>query len=102
MRKKYKSTGFARFIIIMLFLVPIAYIGASYVNGEDGLENIKNIFTGKDKTEKNIDNDNGKPSVSESKVKRLEQRIKALEKENDELRDEIEDQEETIKALKEE
>ena len=102
MRKKYKSTGFAKFIIIMLILAPLAYIGASYANGEDGIKNIKNLFTGKDKTEKTIEEDSPKTSVSESKVKRLEQRIKRLEKENDELRDELEDKEAEIRELKKE
>ena len=43
-RNKFKLTGFARFFIVMMFLAPLAYIGASYYNGEDGIENIKNFF----------------------------------------------------------
>mgnify|MGYP006266152865 CR=1 FL=1 len=46
-RRKYKLTGFARFFIVMLFLAPIAYLAASYINGEDGVENIKSLFSGK-------------------------------------------------------
>ena len=102
MKKKYKSTGFARFIIVMLIVAPLAYLGASYANGEDGIENIKNLFKGKDKTEKSIEDDRPKTSVSESKVKRLEQRIDRLEKENDELRDELEAKEKEIRELKSE
>jgi len=45
--KKFKLTGFARFFFVMIFLAPLAYIGASYANGEDGIENIKNLFKGK-------------------------------------------------------
>jgi hypothetical protein len=41
---KTKMTGFARFFILMLFVVPIAYIGASYYNGQDGVQNIKNLI----------------------------------------------------------
>ena len=44
MRKKYKLTGFARFLIFMLFFAPLSYIGVSYYQGEDGLEKIKNLF----------------------------------------------------------
>jgi len=44
-RRKYKLTGFARFFIVMLFLAPIAYIAASYINGEDGLANVKEFFS---------------------------------------------------------
>lgn len=46
-RKKFKLTGFARFFFVMIILAPLAYIGASYLNGEDGIENIKNLFKGK-------------------------------------------------------
>jgi len=42
--KKLKLTGFARFLIAMVFIIPLAYIGASYYNGEDGVENIKNLI----------------------------------------------------------
>lgn len=45
-RRKYKLTGFARFFIVMLFLAPIAYIAASYINGEDGIANIRQLFSG--------------------------------------------------------
>jgi hypothetical protein len=43
-RRKYKLTGFARFFIVMLFLAPIAYLAASYINGEDGISNIREFF----------------------------------------------------------
>ncbi len=46
-RKKFKMTGFARFFIVMLILAPLAYIGASYANGQDGIENFKDLFKGK-------------------------------------------------------
>ena len=44
MRKKYKITGFARLLIFMIFFAPLAYIGASYYNGEDGIGKIKSLF----------------------------------------------------------
>ena len=46
-----KLTGFARFLIVMVFAAPLAYIGASYYNGEDGIENIKKLL-GLDKKER--------------------------------------------------
>lgn len=36
-----KLTGFSRLLIFLLFFVPIAYVGASYFNGEDPIANIK-------------------------------------------------------------
>jgi len=44
MRSKYKMTGFARFLIFLMIFTPMAYIGASYYNGEDGLEKVKTFI----------------------------------------------------------
>ncbi len=44
-KRKYKLTGFARFFIVLMFLAPIAYLAASYLNGEDGVENIRQLFS---------------------------------------------------------
>ncbi len=45
-RKKFKLTGFARFLLVMIVLAPVAFIGASFYNGEDGIENLKQLFKG--------------------------------------------------------
>ena len=45
-RKKFKLTGFARFLLVMVVLAPLAFIGASFYNGEDGIENLKQLFKG--------------------------------------------------------
>lgn len=50
MSKRLKVTPFARFFLAMLVIAPLAYIGASFLNGQDGLQNIKNLFNG-EKTE---------------------------------------------------
>lgn len=44
MRKKYKMTAFARLLIFMIIFTPLAYIGVSYYNGEDGIAKIKALF----------------------------------------------------------
>ncbi len=44
MARRLKITGFARFFLFLLIAGPLAYLGASYYNGEDGLENIKSLF----------------------------------------------------------
>ncbi len=44
MKSKYKLTGFSRLLVFMLFFAPITYIGASYYNGEDGIEKIKSLL----------------------------------------------------------
>jgi hypothetical protein len=40
-RRKTKLTPFARFFIFLLIAAPLAYLGASYYNGEDGVGKIK-------------------------------------------------------------
>ena len=44
MAKKLKLTAFSRFIFVLVLIVPLAYIGASYYNGEDGIQNIKELI----------------------------------------------------------
>ena len=71
MGKKYKMTGCARIFIILIILAPLAYIGASYFNGEDGLSKITTLFQG----DGNRDSNTSKISKSE-----LENQISKLEK----------------------
>lgn len=44
MASKYKATGCARFFFVLIILAPLAYLGASYFNGEDGIQNIKDLI----------------------------------------------------------
>jgi small-conductance mechanosensitive channel len=44
--RKVRLTGCARFFIIMIVLAPLAFIGASYYNGEDGIENFLKLLRG--------------------------------------------------------
>jgi hypothetical protein len=41
--RPYKTTGCFRFAVFLLIFAPLAYLGASYYNGEDGLGNLKKI-----------------------------------------------------------
>jgi len=40
---KLKMTGFARLIIAMIFIVPLAYLGATFIDGGGGLNEIKEM-----------------------------------------------------------
>jgi hypothetical protein len=44
MSSKYKATGCARFFLVLIILAPLAYLGASYYNGQDGIENVKSLL----------------------------------------------------------
>ncbi|GAB5551090.1 MAG: hypothetical protein Sapg2KO_06810 [Saprospiraceae bacterium] len=71
--KKYQLTGFAKFFIVMLFLVPIAYLSAVYINeGESGINSLFNQSS--DQSEISVERPTSKG---------------ALEKENEVLRDSI-------------
>ncbi len=120
MAKKYKLTGFSRFLVVMLFLVPGAYIGASYYNGEDGIQNIKELIgieSGQSSTSTSTSTPDAPstpstPTTSStteelpSDVKMLQdeltdlrRRIEAMERENKELKDQVFDKNEEIVEL---
>lgn len=67
MAKKSGLTPMGRLIIFLLIGAPLAYIGASYYNGEDGVQNIKNLVSG-NKTENTIEIDPETPRVPTTKV----------------------------------
>jgi len=110
MAKKYKLTGFSRFVVVMLFLVPTAYIGASYYNGEDGIQNLKNLLGIGSETSSTstttpttyVDTDEELPSdvkMLQEELTDLRRRIEAMERENKELKDQIFDKNEEIVEL---
>lgn len=116
MAKKYKLTGFSRFLVVMLFLIPGAYIGASYYNGEDGIQNIKELI-GLDTNESSASTSTSTPATTtttstatdeelpssvkmlQDELKDLRRRIEAMERENKELKDQVFDKNEEIVEL---
>jgi len=82
MRNKYKITGFARLLIFMIFFAPLAYIGASYYQGEDGIEKIKSLFTQTDNssTESQISRKKAEIKKQEIKLEELKKDLKRLER----------------------
>jgi hypothetical protein len=86
MARKLKLTGFARFFILLLILTPIAYMVASYVNGEDGLGNIKRLIGIAEQTDSPAEERKGQTTtlpVETSDTQGLEEQIQAL---NDSIR----------------
>lgn len=76
---KYKTTAFTRLFVFLLILLPILYIVSSYINGEDGLENIKSIFGKEGTIEEQILEKNKKIDKLEKQIKDLRTEIKTLE-----------------------
>ena len=117
--KKFKMTGFARFFIVMLILAPLAYMGASYANGEDGIENLKNLFKGKismgsgasekantqDETTKSVElpvQDTPKSNIDQSEIEARDLKIKALTESNQKLQEELNQTREELNQTREE
>jgi len=99
-----RLTGFTRFLIVMVFLVPIAYIGASYYNGQDGLENFKNLIgLGKKEapaqTQESATSPEGLEKLTELNTK-LNVRITELEVKNAELEGQLDKKDQEIVELK--
>ena len=82
MKAKYKMTGCARFIIFLLFLVPIAYFGSKYLRDSGTWDDIKSKVENRDKNsvERTIEQQDDQNSYQR----------------NDKLREALQNQEEII------
>ncbi len=110
MRRRLRLTGFARFFIVMMFVIPLAYLGASYYRGEDGIQNIKKLLgIGKEHPQQDVtvsetpDTPGQIPSSvtpATASTSTLNARVEKLEQENRELSSRIDRLELDIKALK--
>lgn len=103
MARKARLTVFSRFLIMMLFVGPLAFFGASYYNGEDGVETIKNIFNlnkeTTSQTRTNRTEETAAARIDENatyKMKKLQEeldykqkRLEEIFKENEELKQKI-------------
>jgi cell division protein FtsB len=90
-KKKLALTPFARLFIVLLFVVPLSYIGASYYNGEDGIQNIKNLLGFGQSTTEAVD---ASPAEEDSydlkkENEELRQQLEDLKRENEQLRQQI-------------
>jgi cell division protein FtsB len=94
--KKHKMSGCARLFIALIIIAPLAYLGASYYNGENGIENIKNLLGIGDKSSDNSDADTYQDtsidlrktiSEKEARIRELEKEVERLKKENASLRE---------------
>ncbi len=91
MATKYKTTGCARFFLILIILAPLAYIGASYYNGQDGIQNIKNLFGGSADQGTSTGDSASDIYTLQDKVRKLEKDVKYFERENARLEQALRD-----------
>lgn len=104
MAKKVRLTNFARFFIFLIIVVPLAYLGASYVNGEDPKENINKLLNKEilstDSKPTIEDNTSNTDDVSQSgtqsnelnqvKIEELQSEVNFYKSKVDELKDKVE------------
>ena len=88
MGKKYKMTGCARLFLILIIVTPLAYFGASYFNGEDGLAKIKSLFQS---DERPAQRNTADVADLEQQLNRLEKDVKFYETEVTRLKQELAD-----------
>lgn len=120
-KRPIRVTGFTRFFLVMLLVAPLAYIGASYYNGEDGIQKMKDLLkigNSSSASEESSSNEskgttlnvNEAPSNSanlELENKRLKdeldfksKRVDELYRENEELKRKLESSEKALEATK--
>lgn len=78
---RYKTTGCFKFFIALLIMAPLAFLGASYIQGEDPLASLRNMISTEDKSERVIESD----SDLQQEVKRLERSLKFYKSEVEKL-----------------
>ena len=113
MRRKYKMTGCARFFFFLLFFVPVVLIGVSYYNGNNPVQQIKDLLniesTEQGTTSPVEQNTNTRPDLNETgvtaaailetKLGVLQDRLDASEKENKELKKGLAERDGLIRQL---
>lgn len=72
---KTRITGFARLLIFLLVFLPLAFFGASYINGEDPVAKVKEYLGGAGTTTA----PQTEQPASSNRTSDLQKRIDALE-----------------------
>jgi hypothetical protein len=75
---KTKMTGFARLLIFLIIILPLAFFGASYINGENPLDKLSQFTggsAGTNEVAQSPSNSNDKDAIND-----LEKRILTLER----------------------
>ncbi len=104
--RKLKTTGIGRFLIFLIIVAPLIYLGASYYKGQDGLQNLKDLF-GSGSSVETVRQTDDSEVVTNSELARLrdeltakEQRNKQLYLENEQLKKELTDVREELGTVR--
>ena len=89
MGSKYKMTGCAKFFFVLIILAPLAYVGASYYNGQDGIQNIKNLL-GMGSEQTRVPSGDDTTTDLQQQIEKLQKDVKYFEGEAERLKEELE------------
>ncbi len=89
MGSKYKMTGCAKFFFVLIILAPLAYVGASYYNGQDGIQNIKNLL-GMGSEQTRVPSGDETTTDLQQQIEKLQKDVKYFEGEAERLKEELE------------
>ncbi len=89
MGSKYKMTGCAKFFFVLIILAPLAYVGASYYNGQDGIQNIKNLL-GMGSEQTRVPSGDETTTDLQEQIEKLQKDVKHFEGEAERLKEELE------------
>jgi len=99
MRRKYKLTWFARFVIFLLFLSPVCYFAASQYQTNPKVNKLVENVVEKIKTE--VENTKSEETAKEDlDIDELQDKIKDLQEEIEDLELQVEKRDFIIKELK--
>lgn len=88
MATRTKLTPFARLFLVLIFIVPLAYGGALYIQGKDPVAEVQAIFKG----------DKSSSSDTTTSTYDPQEQIQKLKKENQQLKKRVEELEAELKA----
>ena len=97
-----RITGFARFVLFLIIVVPLTYIGVSYYKGEDGLQNIKDLLgIEQQPTEKKTVDPTVEEALLEDQIRTMEAELEAQQGKIEEMEAEVQELKEMIQLQKE-
>jgi len=108
MATKYKLTGCAKFFFFFIIAAPLAYMGASYYNGQDPIQKAKDFFKiGTVDKQETVENSGTENSTTENvtgsgELQLKESEITYLQTKLENCKEESEKQEMLIETLNKE
>ncbi|MDH3244773.1 MAG: hypothetical protein OEM26_09170, partial [Saprospiraceae bacterium] len=78
-----------KFFFVLIILAPLAYVGASYYNGQDGIQNIKNLL-GMGSEQTRVPSGDDTTTDLQQQIEKLQKDVKYFEGEAERLKEELE------------